>query len=244
MTISLTEGELMAEKSYNHEDLNNFYDIMERLKMKIGGFHYLRDCHGRMDWPERGVYFFFENGECRLDSDELRVVRVGTHAVSRGSKTTLWNRLRTHRGGLSGKGNHRASVFRLLVGSALINQRIYPDSAVTTWGNGSSAPRHVRGHEEIIEFYVSQYIGSMPFLWVAVNDEPGSGSLRKYIEKNSIALLSNLNGCPDIPSLSWIGKSCRSTNVQASGLWNSDHVNDNFEPEFLEIFEEIVDDME
>jgi hypothetical protein len=40
--------------------------------------------------PKRGVYFFFEDGEVASGSDgNLRVVRVGTHAVSNGSRSTL-----------------------------------------------------------------------------------------------------------------------------------------------------------
>jgi hypothetical protein len=233
----------IALRGFNQGDLKKFYFLMESLKNNIGGFHYLKDCHGRMEWPERGVYYFFEPGEFRLESNQLRVVRVGTHAVSRGSKTTLWQRLRTHRGHMSGRGNHRASVFRLLVGSALIKLRNYPPSAVMMWGKGNTAPRGVRTKEEIIEIDVTEYIGSMPFLWIAVDDGSGPESQRKYIEKNSIALLSNINGCPDIPSSSWIGKLCRSANVRASGLWNSDHVSDDYEPEFLEILEDKVEEM-
>ncbi len=50
----------------------------------------------------------------------LRVVRVGTHAVTTTSRTTLWNRLSQHRGvAKTGGGNHRGSIFRLIVGTAL-----------------------------------------------------------------------------------------------------------------------------
>jgi hypothetical protein len=69
----------------------------------------------------RGVYFFFEGGELRSQSGSGGlVVRIGTHAVSVGSKSTLWGRLAQHRGSLSGNGNHRGSIFRLWVGSALL----------------------------------------------------------------------------------------------------------------------------
>jgi hypothetical protein len=43
-----------------------------------------------MAWPERGVYFFFEQGETRSKSHIAeRVVRVGTHALTTSSQTTL-----------------------------------------------------------------------------------------------------------------------------------------------------------
>ena len=63
-----------------------------------------------------------EDGECRSDSgDGLRVVRVGTHALTSSSRTTLWKRLSQHKGQkASGGGNHRGSIFRLLVGSTVL----------------------------------------------------------------------------------------------------------------------------
>jgi hypothetical protein len=77
-----------------------------------------------MNWPDRGIYFFFHPDETRESSDQLRVTRIGTHAVSEGSSTSLWDRLRTHRGAqrgtYEGGGNHRGSVFRKRVGEALI----------------------------------------------------------------------------------------------------------------------------
>ena len=49
---------------------------MEELEKIIGGKRTLSNCDGSMEWPKRGVYFFFEEGEFR-ENDELRVVRVG-----------------------------------------------------------------------------------------------------------------------------------------------------------------------
>ena len=217
----------------NIEDIEYFYSLISDLKDRIGGYHYLSECNGRMNWPRRGVYFFFEPGEFRKDGKELRVVRVGTHAVSKGSKTTLWSRLRTHRGHLSGGGNHRGSVFRKLVGSALIHRRDYAKSAVASWGIGKSAHREIREKEQAIEKDVTEYISRMPFLWVSIDDEPGPESRRKYIERNSIGLLSVLNGCPDVPSSQWLGLSCIKPEIPKSGLWNSEHVREQYDPGFL-----------
>jgi hypothetical protein len=36
----------------------------------------------------------------------------------------------------------------------------------------------------------------MPFLWIAIDDEPGAKSLRGYVERNAIALLSNFEKEP------------------------------------------------
>jgi len=55
-----------------------------------------------MGWPKQGVYFFFEEGQTCQGSNDLRVVRVGTHVLKNGSSTTLWDRLRQHRGNLEG----------------------------------------------------------------------------------------------------------------------------------------------
>jgi hypothetical protein len=49
----------------------------------------------------------------------------------------------------------------------------------------------LRAAENALECEVSKVICAMPFLWLAINDEPGAESLRGYIERNSIALLSN-----------------------------------------------------
>lgn len=105
-------------------DRRRFYDLLAALERKLGGKRLLANCDGRMDWPPRGVYFFFEPGENRTHSGESpRVVRVGTHALASGSRTTLWNRLSQHQGvRKSGGGNHRGSIFRLHVGTALINR--------------------------------------------------------------------------------------------------------------------------
>jgi hypothetical protein len=106
--------------------INNFYNLIDSLRDRIRGYRRLSDCTGNMHWPQRGLYFFFEKGEYRANNRELRVVRVGTHALKTGSKTTLWNRLRTHRGPNKGKyiggGNHRGSIFRLHVGTALLRR--------------------------------------------------------------------------------------------------------------------------
>ena len=98
-----------------------FYELLSGLAAGLGGCRRLAECHGRMDWPQRGVYFFFEPGELRsLSGTGNRVVRVGTHALTDGSRSTLWQRLSQHRGNAKGNGgNHRGSIFRLLLGAAL-----------------------------------------------------------------------------------------------------------------------------
>ena len=88
------------------EDIRRFYEILESLEKRVWGKRTLADCNGYLDWPERGVYFFFEPGEMRTTSGRgMRVVRVGTHALQEGSKTNLWKRLRQHQGTLKSGGS-------------------------------------------------------------------------------------------------------------------------------------------
>ena len=132
------------------QDLDELYRRLTDLRKRVGGYRTLGESTGRVEWPQRGVYFFFTADESREGSSQLRVSRVGTHAVSTESGTTLWNRLRTHRGTLGGTrpggGNHRGSVFRRRVGEAIINRRGIADE-YPNWGDGSSAPADVRDAE-------------------------------------------------------------------------------------------------
>ena len=142
----------------------------------------------------------------------------------------------------SGGGNHHGSIFRKIVGAALIEKDglNYP-----TWGKGDTAPREVRKLEQPLERIVSTHIGEMPFLWLAVEDEAGPDSLRGYIERYTIALLSNWGKQPiDQPSSSWLGHHCNREKVRASGLWNSNHVNEDYDPAFLETLACLIDKME
>ena len=80
------------------DDLIQFYRILGELRFAVGGTRTLANAHAGMRWLKRGVYFFMNPGEFRRDTGEgLRVTRVGTHAVSEGANTTLWNRLNQRR---------------------------------------------------------------------------------------------------------------------------------------------------
>lgn len=223
-------------------DLKQFYDLLDRLEDQADGRRRLACCDGRMDWPDRGVYFFFEDGETRSNNGSgPRVVRTGTHALKRGSQTSLWGRLAQHRGIVKhGGGNHRGSVFRALVGSA-IAERI-PSLAVESWDRGQSAPRAVRAREHDLECRVSEVIGRMAVLWIEVPDEPAPDSLRGVVERNAIALLSNHDrSAVDPPSDSWLGNWCPRDKVRNSGLWSSKHVGELHEPGFLKELERLID---
>lgn len=223
-------------------DLIRFYDLLDRLEQHSGGKRIFDDCSGRDNWPDRGVYFFFENGERRSDTGcGPRVVRVGTHALNSRSKSTLWGRLRQHRGGArSGGGNHRTSVFRLLVGTAIAT--IDPELAIPSWGQRKLKSSEIRSAERDLELRVSDVVRQMRVLWITIEDEPGPDSRRGYIERNTIALLSNYDHSNiDAPSETWLGRHCDRERVRRSGLWNWRHVDENYDPDFLEEFERLVD---
>jgi hypothetical protein len=79
--------------------------------------------------------------------------------------------------------------------------------------------------EHPLERDVSEHIGRMPFLWVPIPDLPGPGSLRAFVERNAVALLSNLRKpVIDPPSSGWLGRMAQRDQIKASGLWNVNHV--------------------
>jgi hypothetical protein len=221
------------------EHLVRFYSILDALEERVGGQRTLANCSGRLAWPQRGVYFFREAGEGRTDTGEgPRIVRVGTHALKPGSGTRLWNRLSQHRGKSAGGGNHRGSIFRLIVGAAVMTR---DRREVPTWGRGNSATPDVVRAENAFECEVSAVIRQMPFLWVCIDDAPGPESLRGTIERNSIALLSNYRKRSlDPASPGWLGHHSDRERVRESGLWNSNHVDEPYDPAFLDTLEQLV----
>ena len=98
-----------------------------------------------------------------------------------------------------GGGNHRGSIFRLLIGQALLARGGLP--SCPSWGVKSDAAKACEAlgldrttlvtAEVPVEQAVSQYVAAMPLLWLDIDDASGPDSLRGVIERNSIALLSN-----------------------------------------------------
>jgi len=68
-------------------------------------------------------------------------------------------------------------------------------------------------------------------------------SLRSDIERNAIALLSNhefQNAAIDPPSSAWLGRWASNKAIQLSGLWNVNHVTENYRAEFLDVLQAVV----
>lgn len=220
------------------EDLVRFYALMEDLRNRLGGFRYLRTSTGTSGWPERGVYFFFDEREPRQSGPGLRVVRVGTHAVSAGSSSSLWGRLSQHQGtvggGHPGGGNHRGSVFRMHVGNALLATGSYPQDIAASWPRRGNASKVIRDAEYSLERDVSTYIRNLPLLWLSVNDAPSPTSDRRVLEVNAIGLLGIRRTTEmDPASPTWLGRSAIPDEIRNSGLWNIDAVGRPWDPSFL-----------
>jgi hypothetical protein len=153
----------------------------------------------------------------------------------------LWGRLSQHKGSVSsGGGNHRGSIFRLLLGTTI------PGTSIegSTWGKESTAKSEVRLREMATERKVSAIVRNMPFLYLGVDDAPTPDSARGFIERHSIALLSNLGKPPlDPPSSTWRGLRCNREKVRLSGLWNQNHVDKIYDPLFLQTMESLIKKM-
>jgi len=201
------------------------------------GPYRLGDVDGGLDWPSRGIYVFF-TPDTTLSVDSVGdwyVSRIGTVGDCAGSKATLWERLRAHRGNergtYAGGGNHRGSIFRKHVGRCLIERdglheeypywgvphRDLPDDIETT---------PLREQEHRLKTRISKYIRQLPFLVTDVPGEAGPDSERAVLEKNLIALMAHARRTnPELRKTEWLGAHSPHTEIAKAGLWNIDHVN-------------------
>lgn len=231
----------IARESTRIRDVDRLYELLCRLANGVGGTRQLGKATAKSKWPTRGIYLFFDPSEYRMSSPfSQRIVRVGTHAVSVGSKTTLWHRLRTHRGAANLTGNHRGSIFRLHVGNALI-ARNFMNELFQNWGIGQSATKTIRYIEDEMEQLVSEYMGQMSVLWIDVDDIPGPDSDRAYLERNLIGLLSGPSGAIDLASREWLGLQSPRQEISQSGLWNLNYLDYKYDPKMLDILDAYVD---
>ena len=218
-------------------DFFAFQDLLTQLRDNIGGVRLFSSVEAK-HVPASGVYFFLDPQEgSTLWTPLPRLVRIGTHAVSTGSKATLWQRLRAHRGTGDGGGNHRASIFRLHVGRAMIERG---DFQSESWGKGQVAGHSTIAAEVPIERAVSEYIRNLQVLTLAVGDLPGPMSDRAYIEQCSIALVSGRRVPVVSAGKGWLGSWSDRATIQTSGLWNVNHVFGGYDARFLLTFEKLL----
>lgn len=83
----------------------------------------------------------------------------------------------------------------------------------------------------------------MTVLWLRISDEPGPQSMRAFIERNAIALLSNEMHPHDPPSDAWLGRYSLRPEIRQSGLWNVNHVAEAVSANFLFELETLIDQM-
>lgn len=200
-----------------------FTQLLHLLWAAQGSGRRIDETNGRLPWPSRGVYFILEAGRGIRGGRMPKVIRVGTHAVSKGSKTSLWNRLSTHRGTAGGSGSHRSSIFRLHVGRAWARHTVSSEWPVT-WAQGQTASRGVRDAEQELEREVSKIIGAMRVIWLDIADDAGPTSERAYLERNAIGVLSRIGLLDAVGSPAWLGRRSADWRIATSGLWNLNHV--------------------
>jgi hypothetical protein len=214
-----------------------FYDLMVRLQRMPGQMIPFGELDSKQ-LSKAGVYFFFDPLEWTrfYDQQTLRVVRVGTHGVSQGSKSQLWQRLRTHRGNDDGTGSHRSSIFRLHVGNAILLSK---NRRMPSWGIGASASGEIRDGERKLEIEVSQYLRGLRVAFLPIVDEANADSDRSYIERNVISLLTE-GGSIDEQGSDWLGNFSSRPQIKDSGLWNVNYVGESYDPDFLSVFEALI----
>jgi hypothetical protein len=225
----------VQDRSERIAAVRRLYAALDALQMATGGFRRLADATAK-GWPTHGVYFFFDEAEPRSTSgDGPRCVRVGTHGLHEGAKSTLWKRLRHHRGHADGGGAHRTSVFRRLVGRALIAR---DGLVVPSWCEAKPPPGPNLDAERDLERRVSEAIRELPVIALPVADR----EQRNRVERVAIALLSNAGGGAlfDPPSTAWLGR-WSSNAVRCSGLWNQMHVGAAWSAEVLDEVERLVE---
>jgi hypothetical protein len=91
-----------------------------------------------------------------------------------------------------------------------------------------------------MELDVSNVIAAMPVRWLEVGDHPSADSDRAYLERNVIALLSGPTGPIDLPTADWLGRCSSREAVSFSGLWNVNHVYEDYDPYALTVLEKYV----
>lgn len=224
LPIWLAQAHSMARRL---RDLKALYQWIEgtRASGQVFSFRSLAEQH----LPKQGVYIFLDPREPNFTGAGPRIVRIGTHAVSRGSKASLRGRLRNHLGPATEVGNHRGSIFRLHVGRALLESS-GGHHLLATWGDGQDAALDVKAAEAQHEIMVSRYLQELEVALIAILDEPNKDSLRAIVEAQLIALCTEDMQPIDRPTSDWLGRHSPVAQIKESGLWNIRGVGGSYDP--------------
>lgn len=208
-------------------DIRRLYNLIDSFQ-EAGNIFKLKKLHEQI-LPIQGVYLFIDKGETNLLGKPGRIIRIGTHAVSVGSKSTLRNRLKTHLGAKDGTGNHRSSIFRLHVGQALFSTLSKRDCN-DTWGIDRPTTMEFINTERHHERLVTEYLANLYVFIIPVLDAASRFSLRASIERQMIALFTEDLLPLESPSDQWLGKDSPKALISSSGLWNIQHVGSTYDP--------------
>ena len=210
------------------EHLRLLYKVIEHLRYRRQTFP-LNELSAQV-LPNKGLYIFIDPGDLNRWQKPGRIVRIGTHAVSAGSRSVLRTRLRNHLGNRDGSGNHRGSIFRLHVGTSLLTRNTYEMKA-DHWGKSDGVTRNTRDSEDWLEKEVSHYLGELEVVVIEIDDEASKESLRAKAERQLIALLTENWLRLEKPGESWLGYSSDRETIVRSGIWNVMEVAKSYSPE-------------
>jgi hypothetical protein len=191
--------------------LTSAEETCARIHAALSGLPIRRSIDGV---PSDGLYFFYEDGEINSHDGGPRIVRVGNHPRSVGG---LRNRLRNHY-----SGNKNGSVFRKLLGGALIRRRNPHDPCLLPGpgqGHWERQDERTCSRCKPVEQEVSRLLKEhFSFRCVRIVDR----TERNRFEQLLIASLPRCPGCK--ASATWLGQHAHSLKVRQSGLWNSDFI--------------------
>jgi len=154
-----------------------------------------------------GLYFFYEKGEVSEHGPSGRIVRVGNHPRS---SDGLIRRLRLHY-----SGNKNSSVFRRLLGGALMRRADLTNPCLFHWEKqGKPTCEKCKSIEGEVSILLRR---NFWFRCVEIRNR----YMRNMLEGKIIATISLCPICR--PSETWLGNYAYSETVKRSGLWNIEH---------------------
>lgn len=157
-----------------------------------------------------GLYFFYEDGETSKHSPRGKVIRIGNHPRV---QNRLIGRLQDHY-----YGGKNGSVFRKLLGGALIRRANSKDLCLKHWEEQDSptCPKCKPVEKKVSKLMRDKF----KFRCVHIKNK----KLRNRMEKILIATLSLCPACSN-STKKWLGRYANSKKdkVRKFGLWNSQY---------------------